>query len=80
MRQINDIIALREALADGHREFKLHLCGGIVYSNKRIIPFTDGDFGIVNYFDGSTQRLTARQLLWHCNIGKAMKQNAFTTE
>jgi hypothetical protein len=80
MRHINNIMALREALANGHREFKIHLCGGYVFSSKYITPCSDGRFGIVNYFDGSAQQLTARQLLWHCNIGKAMKQNAFTTE
>jgi hypothetical protein len=71
---------LRDALANGHREFKIHLCGGYVYSNKHIVPCTDGRFGIVNYFDHGTRLLTARQLQRHCNIGKAMKQNAFTTE
>jgi hypothetical protein len=80
MRHINDITALREALANGHREFKIHLCGGNVFSSKHIVPCTDGRFGIVNYFDHSTRWLTAKQLHWHCNIGKAMKQNNFTTE
>jgi hypothetical protein len=80
MRYIKDIMALREALANGHREFNIHLCGGYVYSSKHIVPCPDGRFGIVNYFDHSTRWLTARQLQLHCNIGKAMKQNAFTTE
>ena len=80
MRHINNLMALREALANGHREFKIHLCGGYVFSCKRIIPYPDGRFGLVNYFDHSTQCLTAKQLYWHCNIGKAMKQNNFTTE
>jgi hypothetical protein len=80
MRHIKDIMALREALANGHREFKIHLCRGNVFSSKHIIPSPDGRFVIVNYFDHSTRWLTARQLQRHCDIGKAMKQNAFTTE
>jgi hypothetical protein len=80
MRRITNIMALREALANGHREFKIHLCGGYVYSNKHIISSPDGRFGIVDYFDHSTRWLTPRQLQRHCNIGKAMKQNTFTTE
>ena len=74
-------MALREALANGHREFRIHLCGGYVFSSKHIVLCTDGRFEIVNYFDHTnTQRLTASQLLAHSGIGKAMKQNAFTTE
>ncbi|HEX3857856.1 MAG TPA: hypothetical protein VHY30_11240 [Verrucomicrobiae bacterium] len=80
MRYIKNIMDLREALANGHCEFKIHLCGGYVYSNKHIIPCLDGRFGIVDYFDHSTQWFTARQLQLHCDIGKAMRQNAFTTE
>ena len=81
MRHIKNITALREALANGHREFRIHLCGGYVYSSKRIIPCPDGRFEIVNYFDhNNTRRFSSRQLQMHCNIGKAMKQNAFTTE
>jgi hypothetical protein len=80
MRHIKNVKELRQALADGEREFKIHLCGGGVVSRKYIAPCRDGRFGITNYIDGITQRLTARQLHTESNIGKAMKQNAFTLD
>jgi hypothetical protein len=80
MRHINNVKVLREALAKGQREFKIHLCGGAAYSSKHIAPCADGRFAIVNYIDGNTQQLTAKELSTLSNIGNAMKQNAFMTE
>ena len=80
MRHINNVRELRQALADGKREFKIHLCGGAVYSSKYITPCSDGRFGVLNYFNGSIERLTASELVTHSNIGRAMRQKAFTTE
>ena len=80
MRHIKNVRELRQALADGEREFVIHLCGGGLVSRKYIAPCRDGRFGIVNYIDGTTQRLTARQLHTQSNIGNAMKHNVFTVE
>ena len=80
MRLIKNARELRQALAKGQREFKIHLCGGAAYSSKHISPCADGRFGIVNYIDGSTQQLTAKELNTLSNIGDAMRNRAFTTD
>ena len=80
MRQIKNVKELRRALAAGQREFRIHLCGGGAYSSKYISPCADGRFGIVNYIDGSAQRLTARQLRTDSNIAEAMRRGALTTD
>lgn len=80
MRYITNILELRQALADGKREFKIHLCGGAVYSSKFITPCSDGRFGVLNYFNGNIERLSPCQLLAHSNIGRAMRQHTFTVE
>ena len=79
MLYIRNIRDLREALAYGHRNFKIHLCGGDIFWDEKILPCTDGRFGIVDYFDRSITCVTARQLQLHKSIGKAMKTNTFTT-
>jgi hypothetical protein len=79
MQQIKNVRELRQALVDGKREFTLLLNGGLC-SSKHITPYSGGRFGIVNYIDGTTQRLTARQLHTHSNIGKAMRLGSFLAE
>jgi hypothetical protein len=77
MRHIQNVRALRRALASGQREFKVHLRGG-VFSRKRIRPCADGRFQILNYIDESVQKLTGKQLYTRSIIGEAMQKKAFT--
>lgn len=79
MRHIQNVRALRQALANGQREFKVHLGVGIFWC-KSINLCTDGRFQILNRIDGSVQTLTARQLCTHSIIGEAMRKKAFTDE
>ena len=79
MRHIKNVRALRQALANGQREFRVHLRGR-VFSRKCIKPCTDGRFRILNCIDGSVQKLTGRELYTRSIIGEAMQKNAFTEE
>ena len=79
MGQIENVRALRRALAKGQREFRVHLRGGI-FSRKRIKPCADGHFRILNCIDGRVQTLTGRQLYTRSIIGEAMQKKAFTEE
>ena len=79
MRHIQNVRALRQALANGQREFKVRLNRG-VFSRKRIKPCADGRFRILNCIDNSIQKLTGRELYTRSIIGEAMQKKAFTDE
>lgn len=78
MKQIKTTRALRQALAAGHREFRLCLQFGL-YSRKTITLLADGRFRIVHHIDDSVQTLTGRQLHSHSNLGAAMRVGALIT-
>jgi hypothetical protein len=76
MRYIKNVADLRRALANGQREFKLHLRSNLI-SSKYITPCADGRFQVVNCCDDSVKTLTGRELYTRSNVGKAMRLKAF---
>ncbi len=75
MVTIPNATALRRAIAQGKTEFKLCLRDGL-YSRKSITLLARGRFHVRNHIDDTEQRLTARQLYTHSNIGRAMRLGA----
>ena len=76
MRPIRNPRQLREAIAQGHHEFRILLQHGL-YSGKTIHLSANGRFLVDNHIDGAKQRLTDRQLNSESNIGTAMERGAF---
>jgi hypothetical protein len=75
MKPINNTRALRQAIAQGHHDFRLCLRGG-VFSRKTISVCADGRFQVVNHIDDTEQKLTGRQLYTQSNIGSGMRLQA----
>jgi len=79
MRHIRNVRELREALLRGDYEFRLCLNGG-AFSRKTIFPCKDGRFEVWNAIDGTTQKLTGKELYTMSNIGRGMRYNSFLAE